>query len=179
MVLILFCVHVKSDVPQQAQKVINETVQHFPFLRDIMDAYQFRLSVNVYHDRFIHDFATLLHDYNPSHSIHSYCEMLSGAVLSNPFFIRSPQCPSFDQNEGLQYRVNDQNANCRYPSCDISLDEFIIVVWQDERHGMDNPDIYGQYYDLQLDRIGDNFQIHVNSDSAAQTHPMVATLTSD
>lgn len=50
----------------------------------------------------------------------------------------------------------------------------LLVVWQDERNSFDAPDIYGQLFDVSMNRIGDNFIIPQQHDGIAQLGPAVA-----
>ncbi|HNW59225.1 MAG TPA: FlgD immunoglobulin-like domain containing protein [bacterium] len=52
----------------------------------------------------------------------------------------------------------------------------ILIVWQDGRNGVEDPDIYGQLYDLVLGAVGVNFRINPAGIKAAQIAPEVCAL---
>jgi hypothetical protein len=76
-------------------------------------------------------------------------------------------------------KVNDADSACWQASAAYSnVSNLYLLVWQDERKGTNNPDIYGQYFSQSLEPVGTNFRIHSENSGAPQTTPAVAA-TSD
>jgi len=93
--------------------------------------------------------------------------------------IESSLPPIARNAESTIQKVNGIDKDCWSPTMAISRSgNLILVVWQDERRGTANPDIYGQYFDASLKAIGTNFRVHSENGSAAQSTPAIAA-TSD
>ena len=79
---------------------------------------------------------------------------------------------------GTNIRVNDDGTTSKqkFPSVAIGGNDAIFVVWQDWRNGSypDNPDIYGQRFDPDLNRLGGNFLVNTDGARTAQRDPRVA-----
>ena len=77
------------------------------------------------------------------------------------------------QTIGESIDVTKQNipGNQFRPGIAISQSGALLIVWVDYRHK--NPDIYGQFYDSTLNKIGLNFKINDDTTSAIQAFPTV------
>ncbi len=83
-----------------------------------------------------------------------------------------------DYFDAADILVNNTTANCWNPSMAVSqAGDRILIVWQDERSGVNKPEIYGQFLDLEMNRLGENFKVNLDNTSA-KLDPYVAT-TSD
>ncbi|KPJ70916.1 hypothetical protein AMJ52_09300, partial [candidate division TA06 bacterium DG_78] len=71
---------------------------------------------------------------------------------------------------------NSDSADQQNPAVTVDSNGNAIVVWEDERNGAANPDIYAQ----ELDSVGDaqwgftDMKVNQNSDSAGQYYPNIA-----
>jgi len=162
-------------------RIMLDAVSRAPFFEQTLDAYLHRLACDDSPSFIIRELADKLYHYNPTFNKNIYTEILlrkiTGIENGNRYSSSTEQ-NSLDKKQksaGTSIRVNDSNANCWNVSFAVSeYNQLIFAVWQDERNGLDNPDIYGQFFDLQLNPIGSNFCIHSSTGAVAQTNPAVA-----
>lgn len=74
---------------------------------------------------------------------------------------------------GDNFLVNDDEtiSNQMFPDVSANIEETLVIVWQDNRNG--NWDIYGQRYDKNMTKLGDNFKINDDINNANQQKPSV------
>jgi hypothetical protein len=79
---------------------------------------------------------------------------------------------------GVNIRINDDGtaSKQKFPSVAIGGNGVIFVVWADWRNGNypDNPDIYAQRLDSNLNRLGSNFLVNLDGAQTAQRNAKVA-----
>jgi len=157
--------------------VIRDVVQKAPFYQQTVEAYLYRISIDDDPQPILREFAANLRHYEPGLDIQKYISQRSG--LNKPAFFKANGNHSaknpINSILASAKRVNDTDKNCWQVA--FAIDEssgLILAVWQDERTGADNPDIYGQFFDLSLYPLGQNFRVHSDNSGAAQSNPSVA-----
>ncbi|MEO0070499.1 MAG: T9SS type A sorting domain-containing protein [candidate division WOR-3 bacterium] len=75
---------------------------------------------------------------------------------------------------GDNFRVNNDNGDADQFGSDVAINQLgeFIIVWTDCRDGQE--DIYAQRFDIQGNRIGDEFKINTDIGGASQNSPSVA-----
>ncbi|MBN2092640.1 Ig-like domain-containing protein [candidate division KSB1 bacterium] len=80
--------------------------------------------------------------------------------------------------EGANFKVNDDadgsGARQAYPAISLDSHGNFIIIWQDERNGQNNFDIYAQRYSNKGEKIGDNFLINDDMSETEQYTPAIA-----
>lgn len=147
--------------------LINQVVEKAPYFKYKADLYLLRLSADDYPAPLIGEFTTQLRHFCP-----------------NAYSPLSPQMPSeklplnsqtISQGESTPFKVNNTDSTCWNASAAFSkISNLFLIVWQDERNGVNNPDIYGQYFNQSLQPIGSNFRIHDENAGIPQSTPVVA-----
>ena len=166
----------------EKDKVMIDAVNQAPFFEQTLDIYLQRLMQDDNPYFIINELADKLYHYNPTFDKENYIKALQkkyGGADSphSPLLCEYPNSQLKKQaSANAAIRVNDSNSNCWNVSFAASEEnQCIFVVWQDERSGLDNPDIFGQFFDLHLNPIGANFCIHSQIGSTAQINPSVTT----
>ncbi len=151
--------------------LIKQVTERAPYFKYKVDIYLRRLAADDYPTPLIREFSTQLRRFCPS--VHS---LLSPGVPSEKILLKNLQG---SQVASTPFKVDDSDSACWNASAAFSnVSNLYLFVWQDERNGTNNPDIYGQYFSQLLAPVGTNFRVHSENSGAAQTTPAVAA-TSD
>ncbi|MDZ7725762.1 MAG: cohesin domain-containing protein [candidate division KSB1 bacterium] len=110
-----------------------------------------------------------------------YGALLSGYQqrLMNRNTISDFQLRKTVQNSELLQQISQSDSFCSHARLAISRQAGrVLVVWQDERNGQLNPDVYAQICDMNMNPLGDNFKVHA-ADPNAQISPEVAAVSNN
>ncbi len=168
----LYATEIQLDAVQQ------KVVQRAPYLNNLIQAYNARLSVDQQAELAIDELVVLMHRFYPDVDPHAYkSELLkkyNASIDADRIGRRSLHKMDVIENSA---QINDGDGNCwSVSSAQSTKSELIFTVWQDERSGIDDPDIYGQFFDLNMEAVGGNFIVHTANGDVAQNHPAVAAL---
>ncbi len=176
----------KSKLAQISKdSIIQDAIAKAPYYSYKVNLLLRRLAVDDAPELAVRELAVEMRHFCPSLQTRLYEQSLLATLFMNT----SPRGPGeyMNSRSGLVWadidstfqKVNGTDKDCWNPAMAMSkTGDLILVVWQDERRGAANPDIYGQYFDPSLAAIGTNFKIHSESGSAAQSTPAIAA-TSD
>ena len=168
-------VYIRSLI--SSDPVIREVIQKAPFYKQTVEAYLYRILIDDDSQPILREFAANLKHYEPGLIVQKYLSQNFGLNKLASFTADENHFAKKTINSFLASakRVNDTDKNCWQVS--FAIDESsgsMLAVWQDERTGADNPDIYGQFFDLALYPLGQNFRVHSDNSGAAQSNPSVA-----
>lgn len=157
-------------------EIVKAVIGKAPYFQHTLDLYLQRLNVEVNPQPVVKEFSRILFHYYPHFDVNVYQSTIL-KKLYNIDIKPAECCPTANlekQNVLLNggIKVNNSNSDCWNVSFALSeKSKQIFAVWQDERRGVENPDIYGQFYDLNLNPLGSNFKVHTENGSAAQANP--------
>ncbi|RPI01130.1 MAG: hypothetical protein EHM72_07305 [Calditrichaeota bacterium] len=177
-IYIIFCFYTISVYGFQGfEHSAHELSGRFPFLKNHLDLFQARVQDDLENNHLESEYRTLFAPFL------SYAETGSSPLISEPKFMDDEFSNLTIAAEDALHKiaaevvVNDQAVNCwNVDFCRSNSAKRILAVWQDERRGVNNPDIYGQFYDLDFKAIGANFRVHAESGNFAQINPAVCVL---
>lgn len=147
--------------------LITEALARAPYFKYKMDIYLHRLLSGDCPDPLLNELVSQLRHFSPDANSfiasHEYSENLTEKNTTSWLGGAGP------------FKVNNTNSACWHTAVAFSpLSNLYLIVWQDERQGVNNPDIYGQYFNRSLELLGTNFRIHSENAEAAQATPAVA-----
>jgi|GEM_PF-1182695 len=162
----------ESDIRSMPDdQLLKQVTEKAPYFKHKVDLYLRRLWVDDNPAPLVRELNAQLRHFCPS----------AGSPLSllMPSEKRPLKNDRRSPEEVTPFKVNNADSACWHVSVAFSdLSNQFLVIWQDERHGANNPDIYGQYFNQSLQAIGSNFRVHSENSGAAQSTPAVAA-TSD
>ena len=162
---------------QSSENIQAQAIKRAPYLQQTLDAYHYRLTFDKDPMPAIRELATHIERVVPEASKSSVMiELMSHYKAPRAYSLEKDGLCKTDQ-AGMDIKVNDSNDNCWDVSAALSKkSKLVLAVWQDDRNGVDDPDIYGQFFDADMNPIGDNFDVHAHNGGIAQSHPDVAAL---
>jgi hypothetical protein len=147
--------------------LVKQVSEIAPYFKYKVDIYLRRLEAEDYPAPLIRDLGTQLRHFSPGAD-----PLLSAPVPPASSLLKNN---ARSQVQSTPFKVNDADSACWNASAAFSnVSNLFLYVWQDERKGTNNPDIYGQYFSQSLEPIGSNFRIHSENSGAAQSTPAVA-----
>ncbi|MBN1480665.1 T9SS type A sorting domain-containing protein [candidate division KSB1 bacterium] len=155
----------------------SRAIERAPHIQQTIQAYLYRLGLDDDPHPAIREFVGLLYRVYPEFDAETYTDELiaryDAAAASNP------KTEGFKATAaiGTEIKVNDSDADCWDVSAALSQkSSLLFAVWQDERHGLSDPDIYGQFFDTNMNPYAGNFITHTFLKDIAQIHPAVTAL---
>ncbi len=157
-----------AENPEFAERTA-ELLSKAPWMKHRVEIYHYRLAVE-----------------NPPENIrHDLFDLCLGSSIqqrSSTFHTLSSAAPEFRPGMLLgEYDpfVKVQNSDSLGSSPNFAINTVsnrLLVVWQDERSGFDNSDIYAQVFDLTYKAMGSNVKVNPAGIKAAQIAPDVCAL---